>query len=113
MSDRSIFAFAGLWDRFAGDDDTLIESFAILTTRPNELMAPVHDRMPVILDPSSYPLWLEPDLESREPLAELMRPAPDEKMTAYPVSTRVNSPNNDDEACVRPLAEDESLFPGL
>ncbi len=113
LSDRSVFAFAGLWDRFAGEDDTLVESFAILTTRPNDVMMPLHDRMPVILDPSSYSRWLEHDADSQEPLDDLLRPAPDEKMTAYPVSARVNSPANDDEACVRPLAENESLFPGL
>lgn len=110
-----IFAFAGIWGPARDKDGALVDAFAILTTEPNELMAPIHDRMPVILDPDSYKLWLNPK-ESWETLKKLLRPTPEGRLTAFPVSTHVNSPDNDDAACIQPLAArandgfDEELF---
>jgi putative SOS response-associated peptidase YedK len=92
LRDGAPFAFAGL----AND-----RSCAILTTAPNELVAPIHDRMPVILRRELEELWL--DLDARD-LAAAFVPYPAEAMAAYPVSRRVNNPRVDDAECIRPLA---------
>ena len=81
--------------------------FTILTTEPNDLARVVHDRMPVILDPEDYARWLDPDRVPAE-LRPLLRPFPAAAMTAYPVSPRVNSPANDDPACLDPAEEPPS-----
>jgi putative SOS response-associated peptidase YedK len=73
----------------------------IVTTEANELCQRVHDRMPLILEPEGYRRWL--DIEEPDP-AELLRPYPSDAMRAYPISTRVNSPKNDDAAIIEPLA---------
>ncbi len=106
--DGGLFAFAGIWE--PGGDGA---AFAILTTAPNRTVAPIHDRMPVILDSAAYPTWLDPAEQSSQRLLELLVPAPDDSLTAYPISTRVNRTENDDPACVEPLARapQESLFP--
>jgi putative SOS response-associated peptidase YedK len=95
------FAFAGLAEHWCRDD-TAIDSCTIITTDPNEMMAGIHDRMPVILSPDDYDLWLDPEFEGKEKLQSLLRPHPADGMTAYAVSTLVNSPNNEDPACVDP-----------
>jgi putative SOS response-associated peptidase YedK len=95
------FAFAGLaehWHR----DDKVIDSATIITTEPNELMAGIHDRMPVILSPDDYGLWLDPEFEDRDKLQSLLRPYPADDMTAFPVSTLVNSPTHETPACIDP-----------
>ena len=99
--DGKLMGFAGLWDRWRpapGDarHDEPLESCAVLTTPANELVARLHDRMPLVLDPADYELWLDPDVRDPERLAALLRPFPAEEMEAIPVSPRVNSPNNDD-----------------
>lgn len=93
------FAFAGLWEHW-GRDGTEIDSCTIITTDANELMAPIHNRMPVILAPTDYDVWLDPAVEEVERLQPLLRPFPAGEMTAYPVSTVVNSPRNETEECV-------------
>ncbi|MCA1557825.1 MAG: SOS response-associated peptidase [Acidobacteria bacterium] len=92
MADERPFALAGLWDRWGGPDGELVESCAILTTEANEVLRPVHDRMPVILSADSYDLWLDSDLRKLDIVKELLRPYPAAEMTAYPVSRLVNSP---------------------
>ncbi len=110
-----IFAFAGIWDQAKDKDGKSVDAFAILTTQPNELMTPIHDRMPVIIEPAAYKTWLNPD-ESSDALKELLHPAPEGRLTAFPISTHVNNPDNDDAACIKPLAAkpangfDEELF---
>lgn len=99
MQDDEPFAFAGLWERWHKDDQE-IESCTIIVTEANELMEPFHDRMPVILSPDDYDLWLDPEFEGKGELQELLRPYPSEEMEAYPVSTLVNSPMNDVEECI-------------
>jgi putative SOS response-associated peptidase YedK len=95
------FAFAGLAEHWHRDDKT-IDSATIITTEPNELTATVHDRMPVILSPNDYDLWLDPEFEDKEKLQSLLRPYPAVEMTAFPVSTLVNSPKNENPACIDP-----------
>lgn len=95
----SPLAFAGLWDHWQAPDGSVIESCAIITTSANTPMAAIHDRMPVILAPESYPAWLGPDTPA-ETLQGLLRPCADDLLDIYPVSSRVNSPRNDDVACI-------------
>jgi putative SOS response-associated peptidase YedK len=103
MHDGRPFAFAGLWDRWENPDKGVIETCTILTTATNALLAPIHDRMPVILPPAEYARWLDPSLQDPDSLAPLLVPFPPEDMVAFPVSPRVNAPSTDDEGCIAPL----------
>jgi len=100
LSDEHPFAFAGLWERWEDATGEEIESCTLLTTEPNELMRPIHNRMPVILDPKDYDLWLDPEVKKSELLQPLLRSYPTEEMTAYPVSKAVNKPSNDSTECI-------------
>jgi putative SOS response-associated peptidase YedK len=96
------FAFAALWARWRdGDDGELLESCTVITCRPNELVAPVHSRMPVILTPENEALWLDPQVEAQEAV-NLLAPYPAELMRALEVSKRVNSVLNDDASLLEP-----------
>jgi len=103
MRDERLFAFAGLWDRWESPDDGVIETCAILTTAANAVLAPIHDRMPVILPQAEYARWLDPALKDPGSLSPLLVPFPPEEMLAIPVSPRVNAPSTDDEKCIAPL----------
>jgi putative SOS response-associated peptidase YedK len=103
MTDGKPFAFAGLWERWKGPDDTVIDSCTLLTTQPNDLVRPLHNRMPVILRPSDYELWLDPAVEDAGVLKPLLRPHSPDGMDAYPVSRRVNKPAHEGPACIEPL----------
>ncbi len=96
------FVFAGLWETWRGEDE-LIESFTIITTQPNPLCATIHNRMPVILSPENYELWLDPELDELEALIPLLQPFPAELMEAWPVSTLVNKAANNKPACLERL----------
>jgi putative SOS response-associated peptidase YedK len=100
MIDERPFGFAGLWERWEGEG-RVVNSCAILTTEANEVLRPVHDRMPVILHPGDYELWLDEDVRKRELLSDLLRPYPASEMTAYPVSTLVNSARSQGEELVK------------
>ena len=99
------FAFAGLWDRWNAPDGSEILSATIITTRPNDFIKPIHDRMPVILPPSAYAAWLSPGEKLPNELNDLLTPFPAQEMEAYPVSTFVNSPKNDSPECTQPLTQ--------
>ncbi len=103
MRDDAPFAFAGLWEVWEGKDGTVLETCTVITTEPNELMQPIHNRMPVILDQADYARWLDPRMNDPESLKAFLRPFPSEKMAAYPVSRLVNSPSNDAPECLAPL----------
>jgi len=103
MRDDRLFAFAGLWDRWESPDKGVIETCTILTTAANAVLAPIHDRMPVILPPAEYARWLDPGLLDTDSLGPLLVPFPAEDMLALPVSPRVNAPTVDDEKCMAPL----------
>jgi len=98
------FAMAGLWEIWRGPDDARVESCTILTTRANPLLAPLHERMPVILRPEHHAIWLDPDLRDAGPLEQLFEPFPAESMDAYPVGVAVNRVGNDSPALIAPLA---------
>ena len=97
-------SFTGLWDRWKDIGVHLVESCSILTTKPNALLADVHDRMPVILGPENYELWLDPDFKDLASLSEMLKPFNAALMKRYPVSTRVNTPKNDDPECAAEIA---------
>ena len=103
MRDERLFAFAGLWDRWETPGKDVIETCTILTTTANAILAPIHDRMPVILPAGEYDRWLDPSLKDPGSLAPLLVPFPPEEMLAFPVSPRVNAPSTDDEGCIAPL----------
>ncbi len=96
MNDRELFAFAGLWDSWKNPQGERIESCTILTTTANELVADIHDRMPVIVTPDKYDLWLDPDVEDFEAVKEILRPYDASLMRQYPVSPKLNNPKNED-----------------
>jgi putative SOS response-associated peptidase YedK len=100
MKDGGPFAMAGLWSRWGPKDGEQLETCTIITGEPNELCEPFHDRMPVILAPADYHRWLDVEQPGAE---DLLRPYSAAGMTAYPVSTRVNSPKNDDAAIIEPF----------
>jgi putative SOS response-associated peptidase YedK len=96
-----LLAFAGLWDRWEGPGGAL-ETCTILTTAANGVMAPVHDRMPVILAPEAYGRWLDPAAASGE-LQALLAPCPEAWLTLHPVGPRVGNVRNDDPGLLEPL----------
>lgn len=98
--DEAPFAFAGLWEKWQGKDGKVIESCTIITTESNELIKPIHYRMPLILKPGDYELWLDLEVQEIRPLQVIMKPYPEDKMKAYPVSATVNNPINDIAECI-------------
>ncbi|HPC82022.1 MAG TPA: SOS response-associated peptidase [Thermoanaerobaculaceae bacterium] len=102
LSDGRPFALAGLWERWQAPGIDPLESCAIVTTEANELVAPVHGRMPAILSPEGSARWLAGGPAGE--LRALLVPFPSEKMRAHPVSLRVNSPVVDDRGCIEPIA---------
>jgi putative SOS response-associated peptidase YedK len=95
LEDNRPFAFAGLWDLWKAPDGRQIQTCTLITTEPNELMAPIHNRMPVILRPGAYEDWLSPDLHDEQVLTHWLKPYPSELMKARPVSKLVNNPKHD------------------
>jgi len=96
------FGLAGLWERWEKGGEP-VDSCTILTTDANDLMQPIHERMPVIIPPEQYDLWLDPRCQDTEKLAMLLRPYPTKDMLAYRVSTLVNNPKNDVAKCVEAI----------
>jgi putative SOS response-associated peptidase YedK len=94
MRDERPFGFAGLWERWEGETGQAINSCTILTTEANDVLRPVHDRMPVILHPDDYELWLDVDARKQDLVKELLRPYAAEEMLGYPVGASINSPRN-------------------
>jgi len=97
------FAFAGLWESWEGPDHTAIDSCTIITTAAGELIRPIHDRMPVILPPEAYDVWLDPAVENFEKITALLVPFSSREMEVYPVNTLVNKASHDGPDCVEPL----------
>jgi putative SOS response-associated peptidase YedK len=102
LKDDEPFAFAGLSERWHRGDQ-VIDSAAIITTEPNELMAGIHERIPAILSPEDYDLWLEPDFHGQGKLLAMLKPYPAEDMEAYPISTVVNNPRNETKECIEAI----------
>jgi putative SOS response-associated peptidase YedK len=104
FSDDRPFAFAGLWECWEGPDHSRIESCTILTTEANELMRPIHDRMPVIVPKSDYAAWLDSKRQDARTLLSLLAPYAGVGLEAFPVSQTVNNPRHDVPECVNKAA---------
>jgi putative SOS response-associated peptidase YedK len=98
-----LFAFAGIWDRWKDASGNWLKTCSILTTTPNAVTSAVHDRMPVILEPDRYDLWLDPWMRDVSAASDLLKPYDAWAMRCYPISTRINHVANDDEQCSAPV----------
>jgi putative SOS response-associated peptidase YedK len=103
MKDGKPFAFAGLWEDWHSSDGSQILSATIITTSPNSLVAPIHNRMPVILPESTYQQWLTPGEADTQKLGTLLQPYDSHPMETYPISRLVNNPRNDSPDCIKPI----------
>jgi putative SOS response-associated peptidase YedK len=111
VRDGELFAMAALFDHWEGEGAAL-DSCAIVTSDANERVAPIHDRMPVILAPADYALWLDPDVRDPERLLPLLRPCPAEWIDLHPVDRRVNDVRCDDAQLAEPERDLFSLADG-
>ena len=101
-----MFGFAGLWDEWTSPGGEVIESCTILTTSPNSLVEDLHNRMPVIVAPDKYELWLDPDVTDFEEIRDILRPYDANLMRRYPVSTNLNNSKIDDAESASPVILD-------
>lgn len=103
LQNQPIFAFAGIYDVWLDAEKQPIPTVSIMTTMPNELMADIHDRMPVILPSEAEESWLDPAIQEREAIAPLLVPYPANRMMVFPVSSLVNNVRHDNVACIEPM----------
>ncbi len=101
------FGFAGLWDTWTAPDGEAIRTCTIITTDANDLLKPIHDRMPVILAREAEDIWLDPTIQDPVRLLPLLKPYPAEEMECYPVNPLVNNPAHDGPECLIPLPDSE------
>ena len=106
VGDRELFAFAGLWDERTSPDGEVIESCTILTTNPNSLVEDLHNRMPVIVAPDKYDLWLDPDVTDFEAIRDILKPYDAAQMRCYPVSRKLNNSKIDNAEAASPVTLD-------
>ena len=104
LADRSLFAFAGLWEHWQNQENVILESCAIITTESNHLVRPIHDRMPVIISRKDYDSWLS----SKASGQELCRPYPSDEMICFPVNPKVNRSSYEQPDCIEPALRTES-----
>src|SRR5712692_6037792 len=105
MKDRSLFGFAGLWERWTDKaSGEVVRSFTIITTTPNEVCAPVHDRMPVVVEPANYGRWLGEEVVDPVRLLMMLKPYPAEQMERYGVGAAVGNVKNDEPGLLVPIA---------
>lgn len=104
-SNDAAFALAGLWEEWSGDAGESIRTVTILTTEPNEVVRPIHDRMPVVLPRSDEQAWLERSPDGRR---EMCQPISGEELDAYPLSTFVNDPSHDDPRVIEPVGNEQT-----
>jgi putative SOS response-associated peptidase YedK len=101
--DGGLLSLAGLWERWTSPEGAPLETCTILTTAANALIKPFHERMPVLLEKTTFDLWLDREVVDVARLVELFRPSPDELLDVYAVSQAVNSPRHDAPDCIRPV----------
>lgn len=106
VGEGDLFALAGLWDQWQSPDGEIIESCTILTTTPNSLAADMHDRMPVIVTPDKYEVWLDPDVTNFDAIRDILKPYDAEQMRRYPVSTKLNNSQNEGAESAAPVTLD-------
>lgn len=105
LNNQKPFAFAGLWERWISSEGEDVTTCTIVTTKANEFMIPIHHRMPVILTREQESVWLDRKITDPHILNHLLQPIASEEMTAYPVSTLVNSPKNDHASLIEPVSQ--------
>ena len=106
-ADKScLFSLAGIWEHWDSKEGKVIESCSIIVTDANEILKPIHDRMPAILDPDNYSDWLDPENQDTKELLSLLKPYTTHKMRAYPVTRRVNNSAYDEPDCIQPIEID-------
>ena len=114
VGEGEVFAFAGLWAEWTSPDGEIIESCTVLTTGPNSLVVDLHDRMPVIVPPEKYELWLDPDVNDFEAIRDILEPYDANLMRRYPVSRKLNNSRIDDAESASRVTVDtptqETLF---
>ncbi|HHV65098.1 MAG TPA: SOS response-associated peptidase [Peptococcaceae bacterium] len=110
LNNRKLFCFAGIWDAWKSPEGKIFKTCAIITTVANEIMSPIHNRMPVILEQEQEGIWLNPSMTDFLELKSLLNPYPAELMNAYQVSTYVNSIYNDTSKCIEPVMEQQNLL---
>jgi putative SOS response-associated peptidase YedK len=110
QKDSQPFAFAGLWSTWQPIDGETMNTCTIITTEANELMQPIHERMPVILESENYDLWLDPTVQKPEFLQTLLKPLETDLLKTYPVSTKVNNPRNDGSECLESIEVVKSVY---
>lgn len=104
LKDEAIASAAGVWELWKNKENgEALQSFSIITTVPNSLMEPIHNRMPVLLNRQDEMAWLDPDQENLESLKALLKPCPTEWLTAYEISTLINSPKNNVKEVLSPI----------
>ncbi len=101
MKSQRPFVLAGLWEKWVSDQETIF-SCTIITTEANEVLKPIHHRMPVILNAENYDAWLDPEHRDDKNLGKLLAPFPADEMTAFPISKQINSPQNEGPGSVMP-----------
>jgi putative SOS response-associated peptidase YedK len=101
MRDGDVFALAGLWDHWEGEGDSL-ESCSIIVMPASDVMKLLHERMPAIIAPAQYDLWMDPGVTDKTDIMGCLNPAPSSQLVTYPISPWVNSPGHDDERCIEP-----------
>jgi putative SOS response-associated peptidase YedK len=111
-ADGEPIALAGLWESWTNSETgEKVETFTILTTNANDEVAPLHDRMPVVIEQEDFGKWLDPAMHDSAKASELLQPAADGVLAMHPVSSRVNTPKNDDAALIEPVADGEAHEP--
>ena len=104
LASPGLMALAGLWENWRSPAGEWVRTFAIITTRPNELCARLHNRMPVVPKPEAWPVWLGEEPAEPAELKALLAPFPSEEMTCWPVSTRIGNVKNDDASLIESIA---------
>jgi putative SOS response-associated peptidase YedK len=104
LAGRRLMALAGLWEMWRSPAGERVRSFAIITTTPNELCAELHNRMPVVLGPETWPAWLGEEPATARQLKALLAPYPAGEMMCWPVSGRVGNVKNNDPSLIEPVA---------
>jgi putative SOS response-associated peptidase YedK len=104
LADRKLMALAGLWESWRSPAGERVRSFAIITTTPNELCGELHNRMPVVLKPETWPVWLGEEPADASSLKALLAPFPSDEMICWPVSARVGNVKNNDPSLIERIA---------
>jgi putative SOS response-associated peptidase YedK len=103
LADQRLMAMAGLWENWRSSAGEWVRSFAIITTTPNELCAELHNRMPVVLGPETWPAWLGEEPADARQLKAMLAPYPSDGMVFWPVSQRVGNVENNDPSLIEPI----------